>query len=307
MAEMCEVVQLMLDRLDVDLSGDEVTAALATFHLPTWADASSRQDLQQKAGLLLRVLGFKASLQAEFGRVAIILSGHVLAAKRQGLDVGNKVAWSWLLRPCWRAKHMPKQAVLPQGVETVICFYLSIKANTTTLERNLGHLCRQMAAHAGHGAEDGSLAACLVEVALDGPQTESEFFHRQHSPETGQVVLTPSSFARFCARLWVANFGRRFQFKYVKTRRKRAVLPAGSMKAVEVRRRAATDKLSQHGATGCGGSSFVPGIQLPLQQEVASPQPPALASSRWGSAARRAPKGNFSKHTARKAESCLDA
>ena len=304
MAEMSEVVQLMLERLEVDLSGDEITQALAAFHLPLWADASSRQSLQEKAGRLLRVLGFKASLQAEFGRAATILSGQVQAAKRQGIDVGNKVAWSWLLRPCWRAKHMPKQTTLPHGLEAAVCFYLSIKANTTTLERNLGQLCRQMGAHAGHGAEDGSLTACLVEVALDGPQTEAEFFHQDHNRESGQTVLSPSSVGRVCARMWVTNFGRRFQFKYGQSGRKRRAPPPGSMKAVELRRRAAADKQNEQAATfGAAVPSFVLGLQLPLQAEVSRPQPEALASSRWGTAARRAPKGNFSKHTQRKAES----
>ena len=209
--------------------------------------------------------------------------------------------------PQWRSKFLPKLVEVPKDLETLIFFYLSIKINTTTLERNLGELCRQLAAHTGRTAEDsGQLTASLLEVALDGPQREEELFERIDDSE-GKSKLSPTEFGRACARLWVEQFGRRFRYKYLgRTSQKKHAARPGSFKAVLLRREAATDKLAKMGKSRASGESFVPGLVLPLAKEKPAVNANVLQGTRWASSAPGShAKGKFETHTERKKERCL--
>ena len=78
----------------------------------------------------------------------------------------------------WRSLYIPSQKEVSEDRELLITFYLSLKINATSLERSLGELCRHLSAHDGKGAEDGAVASALLEVALDGPQSEDALFQR---------------------------------------------------------------------------------------------------------------------------------
>ena len=179
-----------------------------------------------------------------------------------------------------------------------------MKINTTTLERNLGELCRQVGAHVGR-SEDGSLTASLLEVALDGPQREEDLFERIEA--SGESKLSPTEFGRACARLWVEQWGRRFRYKYVgRSAQKKLAARPGSFKAVLLRREAATDKLAKMASSGASGDSFVPGLALPLPSEARAVNAQVLHGTRWaGSAPGSFTKGKFETHTERKKERCL--
>eukprot|EP00435_Cladocopium_sp_Y103_P033050 s3667_g8.t1 len=271
MTEMQQVVRLMLDRLEVDLATDEVAVSMCAFQVLPWLDRSKENMLRKHVAVLAKVFKMTRDVSKDFAHAAKTLANLVQTCKMQQINVTHKVAWSWVLVPQWRSKFLSKFVELPKDLEMLIVFFLSIKMNTTTLERNLGELCRQLAAHGGHGAEDGSLAASLLEVALDGPQREEDLFERIETD--GESRLSPTEFGRSCARLWVLHFGRRFRYKYVGTssRKKQAVRP-GSFKAVLLQRDAAADRaeaICAHGskswwlsgAQGCTSLAFIQAAQ----------------------------------------------
>ena len=162
----------------MDLATDEVAASMCAFQVLTWLDRSKENMLRKHVAVLGKAFKMTRDVSRDFAHAAKTLASLVQTCKTQQINVTNRVAWSWVLVPQWRSRFLSKFIELPKELETLIVFYLSIKMNTTTLERNLGELCRQLGAHGGHGAEDGSLAASLLEVALDGPQREEDLFDR---------------------------------------------------------------------------------------------------------------------------------
>ena len=90
-------------------------------------------------------------------------------------------------------------------------FYLSLKTNTTSLERDLGELLAQLSAHSGPLSETGATMAAIMEITSEGPQCEEEFFGPS-SKEGGP--LQPTEFSRLCSTLWLEHFGRRFRRTY---------------------------------------------------------------------------------------------
>jgi hypothetical protein len=307
MTEMQQVVRLMLDRLEADLATDEVSLSMAAFQVLAWLSRSKENMLRKHVAVLGKALKLSRDVSRDFAYVAKTLANLMQTCKTQQMSISQKVVWSWVLVPQWRSKFLPKLVGLPKDLETLIFFYLSVKINTTTLERNLGELCRQLAAHTGRTAEDSSqLTASLLEVALDGPQREEDLFERIDDAD-GKPKLSPTDFGRACARLWVEQFGRRFRYKYLgRTAQKKLAARPGSFKAVLLRREAATDKLAKMASSGASGDSFVPGLALPLPSEARAVNAQVLHGTRWaGSAPGSFTKGKFETHTERKKERCL--
>ena len=305
MTEMQQVVSLMLDRLEADLVTDEVAVSMSAFQVLAWLDRSKEDMLRKHVAVLGKALKLSRDVSRDFAYVAKSLANLMQTCKTQQMIVSQKVVWSWVLVPQWRSKFLPKLVELPKGLEALIFFYLSVKINTTTLERNLGELRRQLAAHGGHGAEDGSLAASLLEVALDGPQREEDFFERIDAD--GESKLSPTEFGRACAQLWVLHFGRRFRYKYIgRSAQKKAAPRPGSFKAALLQREAATDRLAKIASSRASGDSFVPGLSLPLPAAVRAVNAQVLHGTRWaGPATASSSKGKFQTHTERKKERCL--
>ena len=75
---------------------------------------------------------------------------------------------------------------------------MSLKTNTTSLERDLGELLAQLSAHSGPLSETGGTIAAVMEIAIEGPQCEEHFL----VPAPRKVVLSnkPNSvvFVRPC-------------------------------------------------------------------------------------------------------------
>lgn len=246
--------------------------------------------------------------------VAKTLAKLQQSLKARKLQAGNRVLWSWTLCSAWRQQHLGKLCMKwCENCSAVVAFYLALKVNTTTLERDLSALVLQLTRHAGPMVADGSTIASILEVAVEGPKQETSFF--KPSPELGGPLgLTP--FARLCARLWRVHYGARFRHSYKKDRKKRASSsqPAqGTWNAVIAGRNAATSQIS-HAASHAAQAghplqvaSFVPDLTLPLTK------PMNLAGTRWdpGSgrvSARMQPKSaltRFKQHTIRKANRLL--
>ena len=317
MAELREIVKDMIDRVKVDLAGDELVGLLAIFDLPQWANNGQRLvELRSAAEQLAKILKLQTGLVKDFVLCAKMLTKLRQAAQANSLQLSNREAWSLVLIPEWRCKFCPKHSFQHlESLSSMVCFYLALKVNTTTLERNLGDLCRQLAAHSG--PTDERTVAALLEVALDGPSKERGVFYSHHDCSSASHRLVPTEFARNCAKMWVQCFGRRFQYKYKqadssKPKEKRRA--RGSFAALQQARGEAMNALSRACDSAVQGKdsipSFVPELTLPLPPDsVASA---ALDGTRWsahrgsnlaeasGSGKRKHPSQLFRDHTARK-------
>ena len=192
-----------------------------------------------------------------------------------------------------------------------VLFYIGVTINTTTLERNLSQLLTQLHAHSGPLEESGATMASILEVASEGPKTESEFFQQAEAgSENGQLV--PTEFAVKCAQLWIQCFGRRFRASYrigKPTKEAAAGHLPGTLVSVITGRAAAAHAASQAAASAevreCTWrpASFVGNLALPLRNESTSAA--SLQGSRWGQPVAGSAAihlSAFHKHTKRKLE-----
>ena len=299
MNEMSCVVQAMLKRLRVDLLQDEVAVALQAFDLQAWESPNNRAHLKSWFKKLCNILhaDFQQVMPLLEASVAILLP-LIARAKQHKFIVDNRVCWSWLLHSSWRARYAAKLKWSSE-CSFLIQFYLSLKMNTTTLERDLGQLLMQLDAHCGPLSPTGCLMASIMEVNSEGPQTEASFF----KPGEDGGPLEPTSFARLCAKLWLQHFGRRFRYSY-KTKRqqdkvqspksKAKISKPGTLAAFARGRTLATSKIvSAASKPAC----IVPGLTLPL------PKPSSLEGTRWAPPTVSAASKSLSKfnvHTQRK-------
>lgn len=304
---MSLVVQAMLKRVEIDLAEDEIGLALQGFHLECWQATNNHAALKAHLKRLCAILGLPNAgslLAAAAKKIAQVFE----AAKARGLGVDNRKAWTWALHPLWRVKYAPNMA-WNVDCDFVVQFYLSLKINTTTLERDLGELLAQLSSHSGPLAKDGATMACIMEVNVEGPQQEADFFLPAERP--GEP-LQPTDFAKLCQKLWLQHFGRRFRYAYLprskvqgskskvqgqkpKVQGPRSHAPGSLAARVHGRAKAAVAA-----AQGKEHESFVPGMKLPLTKPC-----PSFTGTRWETAPCSASKQaleNFEKHTNRKKE-----
>ena len=309
MDEMAHVVDAMLRRVRVDLATDEVATCLEAFDIPSWEAVHRRGALKAKLKHLCSVVGIQAAdgVSQALADTAKALCPIVQAARQHKLEVSNRQAWSWALWPQWRGQHTPK---LKWKIEChlLLGFYLSLKTNTTSLERDLGELLAQLSAHSGPLSETGATMAAIMEITSEGPQCEEEFFGPS-SKEGGP--LQPTEFSRLCSTLWLEHFGRRFRRTYDvgakaqgRTRStvqgpQSKVHKPGTFAAAAAGRSQAASRIAEASAKP---SSFVPGLSLPLTRA-----PLSLAGTRWAPGENEASASlkNFNKQTERKRNSTL--
>ena len=308
MGDIAHVVQAMLKRLRADLLQDDVAVALHAFDLLAWESSNNHVHLHTRLKQLCKMLR--------------IDSHHVvpaLAAGAQGLlpltsrarelrfPVENRACWSGLLHPSWRAKYAAKLQ-WTQDCSFLVQFYLSLKMNTTTLERDLGQLLLHLDAHSGPLSSTGSTMASIMEVNIEGPQSEEGFF--RPNPDGGP--LEPTDFGRLCAKLWLQHFGRRFRYSYKTKKAKAKTVHSPQSKA-----KSGVQSKPKHGtfanaiwsrtlaATICASKkpgSIVEGLELPL------PKPSTLQGTRWASSSNSAASqalDKFNLHTDRKKQRSL--
>ena len=297
MEEMAHIVDATLRRIDVDLAQDEVALSMQAFRLQSWETPEQRSKMRQRLCTLCRIFHLPEKM------VVPVLSacGKTLLQLVKGArptTVDNRQAWSWLLHSTWRAR----QVAWNQHCETLVAFYLCLKINTTSLERDLGLLLTHLTAHSGPTDPTGGSIASILEVRMEGPQSPEEFFAPADMPGG---PLTPTEFGHLCAKLWIQHFGRRFRYSYDKGKdgradsKPKAQRPRlkGTFASIGAARADATSKLA---ACGKRRESFVPGITLPMAPSLAS----RLEGSRWGpppaQSGAAASLSKFNKHTERK-------
>ena len=304
MCEMRAVVEAMLDRVKVDLLHDEIAAALKAFDLELWKDRQMQKDLFEAAKTLIKALGLHEGAAVDLVKVSKRLRGLLDTCQKQKLNVTNRQAWSWPLHPSWRARFLaPPFAFKNEGdFLNIVAFYLCLKTNTTTLERNLGLLCRQLAAHTGTPSEAGETLRDILQVAIDGPNREADLFEAVN--ENGICKLLPTDFGRDCGRLWVETYGRRFQYKYkAPGRQKQERKPIlGTFAAVSRARKQATEKLMRSSRSTTSLPSFVEGLDMGTlcQSHLSEGAKKAVAGTRWGKPIMRPEEPSSSSSTKRK-------
>ena len=300
MESMAHVVEAMLGRLQVDLAEDEFTHALHGFNLDSWLQSNQHQALRTNLKRLCGLIGVPGNDTGPMvARAAKALAKVYQTAKVRGLPLDNRTAWSWVLHPIWRTRYA---STLPwdDNCTQLVEFYLSLKINTTTLERDLGQLLTQLSSHSGPIAGDGGLMASIMEVHSEGPQTENHFFEPADKP--GEL-LKATEFGLLCQRLWIQHFGRRFRCIYrPKTGSRTATVhrPGSVVSRVTGRSKAAAAAATLQNPT-----SFVPGLTLPLKKSG-----PSLPGTRWQSASSTQTKESLKKfelHTMRKKQRAWDA
>ena len=301
MEQMSQVVDAMLKRLDVDLAKDEIAVAMEAFNVEAWTDRGNRDRFLRHLAFLCKVLGAEAAGPTVSKTIAS-MAKVLCPLKKKGVELAGaldtRVLWSWALTPLWRAQHTPKLKWCKE-CDLVVAWYLSLKVNTTTLERDLGTLLSKLEAHSGPLSSDGSTISAVLEVAINGPQKEEELFTPASTPG-GALGLT--DFSRLCAKLWICHYGRRFRYSYVKGDAKQRKKPLGQSSgtwAAAYKGRAAVTKTLVSAAKADPSAtvkSFVPDLLLPLRP------PSNLQGTRWaaGGSKPKDPMVNFKMQTKRK-------
>jgi len=261
MASMHTVIDAMVARLEAEFAGEDLGLCFDVFDIHMWSkvcqlQGTSQGDAGQKleqallrhCRRLCQALSLNAVEAAQHLRSAAYLlvreGSDVSAAQGAGHARDNRDLWSQTLQRQWWLSHGP---LLRNGPTVVgkdshlgrlVCFYLSVTDGTGRVERQLGSLLEILNKHDGPMDEDGKTASALMDVHLDGPQTESGMFTRADPGAAPLVPRMPRSrrrglrqppwenlgwqftrFSRECAKLWVQLNGRRFASTYCKSAR----------------------------------------------------------------------------------------
>ena len=228
MQAMCDVVDLMLDRLQADL-GSGLSGALDVFDLAGWTSSALRPPARSdgpdsppgiSSSYRDKVTRLSDALKlgrgwdlGQFGRAARALTRHAAAqASKTHAKVDNRVAWSWLLRPRMR-QEICSTLQWSAELQMLIAFYVSMVEGTGDVERQLGRMVTILKEHSGPLREDGETVHALLEVQLDGPRKESDIFYKD---DGGPWHMT--EFGRECQSLFIQLHGRRFSYAYQKRR-----------------------------------------------------------------------------------------
>ena len=137
------------------------------------------------------------------------------------VSTDNRAAWSTVMSSNWPV------------LRSLVAVYLSIEGSSCELERNLGDVRRFCDSHCGQAQSDSKDIEACVEIKLDGPKSEEEFFERKVPAEAEKLQISKklqvslaskvppelhfTDFSRRVAELWIYHNGRRF---HVYTQRK---------------------------------------------------------------------------------------
>jgi len=249
---MHTVVDAMVARLEAEFSGEDLGLCFDVFDIGSWSkvyqlrDKGKEDDAKKLEQSLLRhcrrlcqALQLGAVEAAQELRTAACLLVHQgsdgAAVHGAGYARDNRELWSQTLSRRWWLSHGPHNGPLVVGHAShfgrLVCFYLSVTDGTGKVERQLGSLLSILNKHDGPMDEDGKTVSALMDVHLDGPQTEAGMFtcdgaerppavpprssrrHGRHLPAESRG-LQFTKFSRECARLWIQLHGRRFAASY---------------------------------------------------------------------------------------------
>ena len=210
------VVGSMSERVEVELSSDDLGVLFTCFDLTRWhvANQAVRQNaesakmdlLQSQLRRMCRSWGFDGSQGVrELTSLALRLCGVEAKHLRSGKPRDNRVAWAQVLEIGFLAVNDSVIVALPM-VKT----YLVAIDSTCGVERDLGGVTRMLSAHAGPCDPNGDTIADLSEVLLDGPKSE-ECIGVRASGGSHESSLRPTNLCREFAQEWVGTHGRRFR------------------------------------------------------------------------------------------------
>ena len=238
LASIRQVAKDVIDRTEAEFNSEDLYLAYEAFDLEAWARASTpggRGRLSAATRKLCVALGIAHDTGA-WDRAANIAVTHkkklkektAAGASTPGPDVDNRLAWRSALR----------SATFPKPLVDATLFYLATWDGTGAVERGLGQDAAIQKQHVGrraHECQDADLYSGLLEMHLDGPQTEETMFKSRD----GVLLLT--DFSRSCAQQWLFQHGRRFSCYKVRADvgRKTPSRRRGTDKAVQLLARAA--------------------------------------------------------------------
>jgi hypothetical protein len=238
--EIATVVSDMLDRIRADFGDSDLYMQLRAMDVAAWAlarqqgsDPAKHVALRRCARNWHEALG----LQWVAADWELVVSAAIRERGGGGANVDNREVWARVLS--FPGLALADRRAIKQS-ELLIRFYVSLTDGTGTVERQLGRHASFLDSHG-----PGALAEACLEIATEGPADESEIATRRD----GHFLLTACS--RLWAEIWVATRGRRFGSYKVRTDvgRRSQVRFHGSLKAVQVRTRAALDDLVQKART----------------------------------------------------------
>ena len=206
----------MTDRVEVELSTDDLGVLFTAFDLGRWHAASCEMQQREDRSKLLvlerhaRQMFRGWRLDGGSGvREMTNLAFRLCDVEKTHLDAGkprdNRVAWAQVLQPGFLHAN---DSIATMG--PMLHIYLAASDSTCGVERDLGALTRVLHAHSGHTDEDGTSISHCTEVLLDGPVSEEGVGFRRGAVEH-HCELIPTDFTIECARLWVDLQGRRFR------------------------------------------------------------------------------------------------
>ena len=266
-AAVHQATQVMLDRVEVELSLSNGFVSFTALNLHRWrqafllgrqGDDSKLVTLRRHARRALAIwrLDSDAAVGELEGVAAKLVQDH-----RSRIDSG-KVADGreiWVL-----ALHPNFGRSISAKVQDFIRIYMAALDGTCGVERDLGALTRVLKAHSGPMDQAGESISDCVELLLDGPQTKEEVAKMPEVGESGRLgadlLLLPTDFSRECVALWLKLHGRRFLIYKPKTAGRKRALKAGTMASVIRGVAHATDKLVKQAREANGCDTTVLGI-----------------------------------------------
>ena len=244
LASIRRVAKDVIDRTEAEFNSEDLYLAYEAFDLDAWAKvfrastpgAPGRMRLDAATRKLCVALGIAQDMSAWHSAAKIALAhktqlvekNSAASASTSGPDVDNRLAW----RSAVGSKSFPRALI------DATLFYLATWDGTGAVERGLGQDAAIQKQHVGRRAQecqDADLYSGLLEMHLDGPQTEETMF----KSSAGVLLLT--DFSRSCAQQWLCQHGRRFSCYKVRADigRKTSTRRRGTDKAVQLLARAA--------------------------------------------------------------------
>lgn len=237
----------MIDRLKAEFHADDLYAGLLAFDLDTWSpglrggglDAEERAKWDRKLRAATRRICQGLRVQIEHSDwqnaacAALRCRGSLPQEQRD-----NRMVWRSVL----------SAGALSDTLEMVVRFYLATWDGTGAVERGLGQDAAILQEHVGRRGQDGDLYSALVELKLEGPQSEDAMFKKG---DGGVLLLT--EFSRAAAQQWLRSYGRRFtcadRFRKDRGRKGPAPETRPTDKGVQLRARSAYRLLCKAAAT----------------------------------------------------------
>ena len=211
LASIGAVAQDVIDRLLAEFHEEDLYMSYYAFDLDAWAKVISASTPDASTGRRLHAALRKMSAALQSTRewrtwqvAAKQAIGHRARVVEQLRALGLE-ARDLEFRMAWRAAMgMPD---VPKSLLDVVHFYLATWDGTGAVERGLGQDAAIQKQHVGQRARgelDADLYSALLELRLDGPQTEAEMF----TSSDGVLLLT--QFSRACAQQWLQRHRRIF-------------------------------------------------------------------------------------------------